>query len=140
MQCGPIRHRVDARRQAAARPFSHKVVHRRTDFHIAHNDSTERVPIQDLHRALASDESRNAMIFDNVLTALEAGRSPVVLTERKDHLALLAERLARFARNVIVRRGGMNNTERRQVMESMATVPETEVRIPVMMISHSGRS
>jgi hypothetical protein len=80
------------------------------------------------------------MIFDNVLTALEAGRSPVVLTERKDHLALLAERLARFARNVIVRRGGMNNTERRQVMESMATVPETEVRIPVMMISHSGRS
>ena len=129
MQCGPIRHRVDSRRQAAARPFSHKVVHRRTDFHSSHNDSTERVPIQDLYRALASDESRNAMIFDDVLTALEAGRSPVVLTERKDHLTLLAERLARFAKNVIVLRGGMNNSERRQVMEAMATVPEWEERV-----------
>jgi superfamily II DNA or RNA helicase len=37
--------------------------------------------------------------------------------------------LARFAKNVIVLRGGMNNTERRQVMESMATVPETEERV-----------
>ena len=129
MQCGPIRHRVDARRQAAARPFSHKVVHRRTDFHSAHNDSTERAPIQDLYRALASDESRNAMIFDDVLTALEAGRSPVVLTERKDHLALLAERLARFAKNVIVLRGGMKTSERRQAMEAMAAVPEGEERV-----------
>ena len=73
--------------------------------------------------------ARNAMIFDDVLTALEAGRSPVVLTERKDHLTLLAERLARFAKNVIVLRGGMNNSERRQVMEAMATVPEWEERV-----------
>lgn len=33
MQCGPIRYRVDARRQAAARPFSHQVVIKRTAFH-----------------------------------------------------------------------------------------------------------
>jgi len=30
MQCGPVRHRVDARAQAAARPFEHKVVVRPT--------------------------------------------------------------------------------------------------------------
>jgi superfamily II DNA or RNA helicase len=102
MQCGPIRHRVDARKQAAIRPFLHKVVYRRTDFHAVHHDGMERVPIQDLYRALARDESHNAMIFDDVLTVLETGRSPVVLTERKDHLALLAGRLARFAKNVIV--------------------------------------
>ena len=33
MQCGPIRYRVDARRQPAARPFSHQVVIKRTAFH-----------------------------------------------------------------------------------------------------------
>ena len=70
-----------------------------------------------------------AMIFDDVLTALEAGRSPVVLTERRDHLALLAERLARFAKNVIVLRGGMKTSERRQAMEAMAAVPEGEERV-----------
>jgi len=41
------------------------------------------------------------MIFDDVLSALEAGRSPVV-TERKDHLQTISERLVKFAKNVIV--------------------------------------
>jgi superfamily II DNA or RNA helicase len=32
MQCGPVRHRVDARAQAAARPFEHRVLVRPTAF------------------------------------------------------------------------------------------------------------
>ena len=32
MQCGPVRHRVDARAQAAARPFEHTVIVRPTAF------------------------------------------------------------------------------------------------------------
>ena len=32
MQCGPVRHRVDAKKQAALRPFDHRVIFRRTAF------------------------------------------------------------------------------------------------------------
>jgi superfamily II DNA or RNA helicase len=32
MQCGPVRHRVDARQQAATRPFTHSVLVRPTGF------------------------------------------------------------------------------------------------------------
>ena len=32
MQCGPVRYRVDARKQAAERPFEHRVRVRQTDF------------------------------------------------------------------------------------------------------------
>src|SRR5438309_1612954 len=32
MQCGPVRHRVDAKKQAAARPFTHHVFVRPTGF------------------------------------------------------------------------------------------------------------
>ena len=32
MQCGPVRHRVDAKAQAAARPFQHTVLVRPTSF------------------------------------------------------------------------------------------------------------
>ena len=32
MQCGPVRHRVNAKEQAAARPFEHFVMVRPTDF------------------------------------------------------------------------------------------------------------
>jgi hypothetical protein len=61
----------------------------------------DRPPIQRLYAELAANEVRNA-IFDDVLKTLEERRSPVILTERRDHALELAERLSRFARNVIV--------------------------------------
>ena len=42
-----------------------------------------------VYAAIASDEPRNDLIFDDALKALEAKRSPIVLTERKDHLEYL---------------------------------------------------
>ena len=108
MQCGPVRHRVDARTQAAARPFDHKVIFRRTEFRIPRNHPDENPTIQELYAKLAQDPARNDLIFDDILSALEAGRSPVVITERKDHLELLAGRLSKFAKNVVVLRGGMS--------------------------------
>lgn len=66
-----------------------------------------RPPVQQVYAALAADEARNDLIFDDVLKALEGKRSPVILTERKDHALILSERLSRFARNVILLTGGM---------------------------------
>jgi hypothetical protein len=106
MQCGPVRHRVDARRQAAARPFDHKVILRRTEFRRARILSDDKPAIQDLYARLVQDQTRNELIIDDILKALEAGRSPLVITERKDHVTWLADRLSKFARNVIVLRGG----------------------------------
>lgn len=132
MQCGPVRHRVDARKQAAARPFSHKVVFRETGFCRKTPDGDERPAIQHLYGLIAADEARNSMIFDDILSALEAGRSPVVITERKDHLQALAKRLSRFAKNVIVLKGGMGVRERRRVMEALESIPEGEERVLVV--------
>jgi superfamily II DNA or RNA helicase len=131
MQCGPVRHRVDARKQAAARPFDHKVVFRRTQFQLVRNSSGERPAIHALYAALALDAARNELIFDDILAALEAGRSPVVITERKDHLELLAGRLSKFAKNVIVLRGGMKTSQMRTATESLARIPAKEERVLV---------
>ena len=89
----------------------------------------ERPPIQHVYAALAADEARNDMIFDDVLEALEAGRSPILLTERKDHAHRLAERLIRFARNVLVLRGGMGARQRRAIMQRLEDIPDTEERV-----------
>ncbi len=131
MQCGPIRHRVDAKKQAAARPFDHKVVFRRTEFRFVWSTPDEKPAIQELYAGLAQDPARNDLIFDDVLSALEAGRSPVVITERKDHLDLLADRLSKFAKNVIVLRGGMSARQLRAATESLATIPAGEERVLV---------
>jgi superfamily II DNA or RNA helicase len=66
-----------------------------------------------VYAAIARDELRNSLIFDDVLKALEAKRSPVVLTERRDHLEYLQGRFSRFVRNLVVLRGGMSAAERK---------------------------
>ena len=120
MQCGPIRYRVDARKQAAARPFSHRVVVKKTAFRAERQKPDAPVAIQELYGLLARDAARNDMIFDDILSALEAGRSPVVITERKDHLQAIAERLTKFAKNVIVLKGGMGAKQRHQATAALA--------------------
>jgi superfamily II DNA or RNA helicase len=131
MQCGPVRHRVDARTQAASRPFDHKVVFRRTEFRSERNNPDEKFAIQEIYARLAQDQARNDLIFDDILSALEAGRSPVVIAERKDHLEMLAERLAKFAKNVVVLQGGMSAGRSRAATVSLATIPDRDERVLV---------
>jgi superfamily II DNA or RNA helicase/very-short-patch-repair endonuclease len=125
MQCGPVRHRVDARQQAAERPFTHSVLVRPTGFRgeasIAHfakcAPGNSRQEFQELYDALWRDEKRNTMICGDVLSALREERSPLVLTERTEHLELLAERLSRQAVEVIALRGGMGRKALREALD-----------------------
>ena len=131
MQCGPVRFRASAKAQARQRPFAHRALLRPTAFRLPREISEERPPIQQVYAALAGDEARNDLIFDDVLNALEAGRSPLVVTTRKEHARLLAERLGRFARNVLFLRGGMGAKQRRSVMQCLEEIPDAEERVLV---------
>ena len=131
MQCGAVRYRASARAQARQRPFEHRAILRPTLFRLPAGTDGERPPIQQVYAALAADEARNALIVDDVLVALEAGRSPIVLTERREHTRHLAERLDRLARNVLVLRGGMGTRQRREIMQRLEEIPEAEERVLV---------
>ncbi|MCY3877553.1 MAG: DEAD/DEAH box helicase family protein [Rhodobacteraceae bacterium] len=131
MQCGPVRFRTNAKAQARRRPFEHRAILCATAFRLPSEADGTRTPIQHLYAALAADGDRNDLIFDDVLQALEAGRSPILLTERKDHAHHLAERLGHFARNVLVLSGGMGTRQRREIMQRLDEIPETEERVLV---------
>jgi superfamily II DNA or RNA helicase len=129
MQCGPVRYRVDAKSQAATRSFTHKVRLRETGFqHLPDQDTQGPSQMTALYAALAQDEKRNDLIFDDVLLSLEAGRRPVILTERRDHLEYFRTRLEKFIRHLVVLYGGMNATERRAADEGLKR-PDTEERL-----------
>jgi len=114
MQCGPVRHRVDARAQIAERGIRHRVRDRSTRFELPSSlASVERPSMPAIYAALAQDGGRNDLIFDDVLKSLEAKRSPVILTERKDHLDYLQKRFSPFVRNLVVLRGGMSAKDRK---------------------------
>ena len=80
MQCGPIRHRVDAKAQALARPFKHIVIPRPTNFRLP--PTTEKPEMHELYAALAVNTGRNELIYVDLLRAIKAGLSPILLTER----------------------------------------------------------
>ncbi len=129
MQCGAVRHKITARSQALERPFAHRVIVRRTGFRMPAGDVNIKPAITDFYAAIIADEKRNDLIFDDVLKALENKKSPVLITERKEHLGYLAERLSRFARNVIVMKGGMGLKQRKTILEKLASIPGHEERL-----------
>jgi len=93
------------------------------------SSASEKVGIQDLSAALARDEVRNAMILNDVVRALEEGRSPILLTERKEHLAYFADRLGRVARHLVVLQGGMGAKADRAVRAQLDAIPPNEERL-----------
>ena len=129
MQCGPIRFRTSARAHARKRPFAHRVILRPTAFQLPSGLDEVRPPIQQVYATLALDEDRNALIFDDVMKALAEKRSPIILTERKDHADYFAKMLGRVKANVLLLRGGMGARQRRENILRLEDIPETEERV-----------
>ncbi|MEF8700426.1 MAG: DEAD/DEAH box helicase family protein [Candidatus Accumulibacter sp. UW20] len=132
MQCGPVRHCVDAREAAATRPFSHSVRVCPTGFRPPAASSVDpdlRHQFNALYRALISDQRRNRLIVGDVTEALREGRSPLVLTERIDHLDILAEQLSPLVRHLVVLRGGMGGRPLKEVRERLAAIAANEERV-----------
>ena len=62
MQCGPVRHRVDARAQAVARPFEHNAIVRPTGFRSQRAVNRDvRLQFHDLYDELIADADRNRL-------------------------------------------------------------------------------
>jgi len=130
MQCGPARYRVDAREQALARPFMHTVFVRPTGFNpLKAANSDVRSRFHELYDELVADKARNQLICQDIVEIVREGRSPVVLTERTEHIEQLAELLSPKIRHLIVLRGGMGKKELNSVIARIADIPKDEERV-----------
>ena len=130
MQCGPVRYRADAKVAAKERPFAHTVHVRPTSFRpLTEADPDRRVQFHTLYQELMADEDRNRMICDDVLEALRDGRSPLLLTERKEHLKALADCLEPHVRNIVMLYGGRGIKETRAVASQLAEISDDEDRV-----------
>jgi superfamily II DNA or RNA helicase len=127
MQCGPIRHRVDARAQALARPFNHFVIPRPTNFRLP--PSTEKPEMHELYAALADNKARNDLICVDLMRSVKARRSPILLTERTSQVDEFASRLTGLVKHIVVLKGGMGAKQRRAIAEQLTTIPDGEERV-----------
>lgn len=123
MQCGPIRYKTNNKQQANIRPFKQTLVKRETFM------KTNETDIQAIYSLLSTNKERNEMIFNDVLKALDEKRSPIVLTERLDHINELNELFKGFAKNIIILSGAMKKKERQQALEKLIKLPDSEERL-----------
>jgi superfamily II DNA or RNA helicase len=63
------------------------------------------------------------------LNELEKGRSPIICTERIEHLENLHKQFKGFAKNIIVLTGNMSKKERKLELERLEKIPDSEERL-----------
>ena len=127
MQCGPVRYAVKAKGQAVHHSFRHRLICRDTQFGASGFDRGKS--ISDLYAALVADEERNRLILQDVIRSVESGRSPILLTERRDHLDYFASQLRSCVRHLIILHGGMSSKERREALARLTAVPDRAERL-----------
>lgn len=130
MQCGPIRHQVSAKSQMLARPFDYRVLVKPTSFRSLSEDNTDlRASFQKLYQELQADHARNTLICNDVIISVKEGRSPLVLTERKEHLEELARILTPHIDHLLILQGGMGRKALRDTLEQLASLPPSSSRV-----------
>ncbi|HWK10005.1 MAG TPA: DEAD/DEAH box helicase family protein, partial [Vicinamibacterales bacterium] len=130
MQCGPVRHQVNARAQAASRPFEHFVVVQPTAFQpTSQPDPDKRVEFQTLCQGLVDDQTRTRRICEDVVESVRNGRSPLILTERNEHLDRFERELASRIEHVVALRAGVGKKQRQALNDRLAAIPRQEGRV-----------
>ena len=122
MQCGPIRYKVDAKAQAEKRNFEHYLIPRFTAFRSSSLDKS----VTELYKELAENQFRNQYITSDILEELNNKRTPIVLTERREHVLTLEEMLSSQCKNVVTLVGTPSQKKRREALEKLQAISSEE--------------
>ena len=123
MQCGPIRFTTDVKSQIAKQSFDRFLIPRFTSYNSILED---RLSIATLYKYLSEDEIRNNLIVEDICKAVNTGRTPIILTNRTAHVSVLAEKLKATIKNVISLTGIGTTKEKREAMQRLQTIPDSE--------------
>lgn len=118
MQLGPVRFTL----RGEQRPFALELISASSELTVEDTG----LSIQALYKRIAAASSRNALVVRDVRAAVAEGRWPLVVTERKDHLLLLANLLADLPVPIVLLHGGMGARQRREVEARLAETAEQQ--------------
>ena len=139
MQCGQILYATTTKQMNRVQNFEHYFIPRFTNFHIAaENADNSKQSIQNYYSEMIKADPRNLLIVSDVQTAVKAGRTPLVLSDRIEHLKLLKENLKDAAANVIVITGKGTQKQKKEQLEILNKVPASESLIVLATGKYAG--
>ncbi|HOV13823.1 MAG TPA: DEAD/DEAH box helicase family protein, partial [Spirochaetota bacterium] len=123
MQCGDIRYRDDAKKQAIKRPFQHYIIPRFTDFRPSLDKDMEIAAINEIYAEITTSEIRNELIVNDIIKSYKSGRNCLILSERTHHVELIFQKLKESIPDVIALTGGMGIKESRELFSRISLLP-----------------
>ncbi len=122
MQCGQVCYHIDNRKQIEKSAYQYIV-------NIKHTTSypkklSQDINISELYNNLLNDNNRNQMICNDVLSAIRKNKTPLLLTERTQHLSILETILKGYVQNIFVLKGGLREKARKKVLNDLFSLPE----------------
>lgn len=114
MQCGPIRYRVNLKKENKTQPVMHVLEVHETPFKSELTQESKR--IQETFKELIENDARNRVIVQDIEKAYQEGRFCLVITERKEHLERLKVALSGIERLASVC-GNIKTKERQKELE-----------------------
>ena len=140
-QCGSVLYSTTTKQMNTAQDFAHYFIPRFSSFHyvpeLTESDS-KNPSINQYYEKLISNSVRNELIIEDVKNAVKAGRTPLILSERIEHLNLLYERLSDSAQNVIFITGRGTQKQKNEILEKLRTVPSDESLIILATGKYAG--
>lgn len=128
MQCGPIRHTMSTENSADRLLRVHETKFTTEEL------GTDGPSIQAIYTELVHDEARNRLVVDQVLEAAEQQRCCLVLTNRLDHLEVLAGELSqRSQAPVLSLHGRLTPAERRDIRRRLSEL--VSARAPFVLVA-----
>ena len=93
MQCGDIRFRVSNKELKQNKEMEHIVIVKKTNYKYNANDESDKILYSEILRDMCNNVFRNSMIIEDIKKCVKEGRTPIVLTERVEHLKILKEKV-----------------------------------------------
>ena len=119
LQCGPIRYQVTAKSQTKKQNFEHIIVPRFTRLRLPPTKPSNQWHITEIYERITESEQRNELICQDVVQSVQEGRTPLVLTERTQHLKQLEVKFIENGLNVITLYGTMKAKERKAAIAKL---------------------
>ena len=124
MHCGPVRYRADAR-DLAAQGTVRLILPRVTRFKKPLTVDDEAWSLAQIYHDMVEDEERNRLIVADAMKALGEGRSPLILTQRTEHVRILAGMLRMGAEAKVIELVGSETAKtKRGSAAELAAVPD----------------
>jgi len=88
--------------------------------------------ISQVYKHLVCDQARNEMIVNSIKQSVNHDRSVMVLTERKEHIELLAKLMADKGIKVVELHGGISTKQRQERIALLSSKPEGDEALVIL--------